>query len=257
MNTYLPCRIEKGDYFLNGSVIEQNFNFMERAEFFKNVTVKNDIYPDYSMIYRFENPVDRPVYAILGHNKIKLYSGVTFYAAPRCFIKWVYPKGLSIWKAYVYARKDAKSIAKECALLPGFDSLVLESSDEYIDILSDRKLIPLPFYHKKDVTRVLGEYLLDNFYEETDILEVYKRLGIPSSTAAYLFGNIFGVSPISFRNKLRVFEALKLISLGGGVQDACKKVGFASYTSFYRQFVSTLNAAPSDFLRYPHHSDAA
>lgn len=257
MSAHLPCRIEKRDYFLNGQVIEQNFNIMERAEFFENVTVKDDIYPDYSIIYRFENPVDRPVLAIIGHKKVKLHRGVTFYAAPGCFIKWVYPKGLSIWKAYIYARKDAKDLVKDCALLPRFDSLVLESSNQYIEILSDKELIALPFHHKKDTTKVLGEYLLNNFCEDVDILEVYKQLGIPSSTAAYLFKTTYGVSPGSFRNKLRVFEALELISSGAEILDTSKKVGFSSYSSFYRQFVATLNASPGDFLRSPHRADVA
>ncbi len=257
MNTPLLCRIEKKQYYLNGTAVDQDFSLIERAQFFEHVTVKEDIYPDYSIIYKFENPVDHPVIAIVGQQKVKLHRGVTFYVAPRCFVKWVYPKGVSVWKSYLYGCKDAKDLVKECALFPMFDTVDLCSASQYVNILDRTKLITLPALYKKDATRILGDYLLNNFCEDVDILEVYKELGIASSTAAYLFKKTYGVSPLCFRNRLRVFKALRLISLGDEVQSISKKVGFSSYSSFYRQFSSTLNTTPSDFIRPSHRLNAA
>lgn len=241
--------IEKKQYYLKGVSIEKRFAFIERAEVFEKETVKEDIYPGYSAIYSFKNDKDHPVHVTIGARTFKLYDGVLFYAASGCLIKWKYPPGISEWVAYVYIQDKHENISEECALFPLPPLFELNSPEQYKAVLNKSDIKYLTNRADNEISHILSKHILANFADRRDVLDVYKDLGIASSSAAYSFQRTFGVSPVYYRNKIRIFEALKLISQGDAINAIYKKVGFSSYTSFYRQFVSTLKASPADFLQ--------
>lgn len=238
--------MNKRGYFVKVNPIEKNLHNIERREFFDAITQRWDIYPDYTMLYSFHNNSERPVIVQVGGEIFKLNNRNLFYAAPKRLMKWTYPQGLSSWSAYICSDEN---MPKSCVILPLENLGNIVSLDSYRDIFCSLEIKNQTCNAINETTEIITRYLSDNFWRQDNILNMYKDLGIPSSTAAYSFQKNFGVSPLFFRNKLRIFEALKLISQGHIISEIYQKVGFEDYTSFYRQFVSTLQRSPADFKK--------
>lgn len=237
---------QKQNYFLKTLELEKNLHYIERREFFSHPTQKWDIYPSYTMLYCFDNDASRPVIVRTGQEKFELSKGKIFYGASCQLMEWSYPQGISSWRAYVSSNEN---LPQSCMIRTAGSFEELTCLDHYHEVLYRFKKDCFDIVPISETSMIISRYLSENFYASESVLDIYKALGIPSSSAAYSFQKNFGVSPVFFRNKLRIFESLKLMAEGYMIADVCKDVGFDDYTSFYRQFVSTLGVSPVEFKK--------
>lgn len=61
------------------------------------------------------------------------------------------------------------------------------------------------------------------------------------------FRKVYQLSPVGYRHRLRLFHALKLLSLGKPITDTCYEAGFKSLTQFNTHFKKYLGVQPTNY----------
>jgi len=96
-------------------------------------------------------------------------------------------------------------------------------------------------------TRV--KQLIDQrFREAQDLSPIFTELGFSSSAASRLFKRTYGLSPVQYRNQLRVMQAgTDLIFGAESVHKAHLGVGLEDPSYFYLRFREHMNTTPARF----------
>lgn len=90
-------------------------------------------------------------------------------------------------------------------------------------------------------------YIDGNFKEDLKIQSVGAALRISWGVMSREFNAVYGLSPVAYRNKLRIMEAVRRIYLGENLTTALLEVGFSTQGRFIEQFRSQLGVNPSHY----------
>lgn len=89
---------------------------------------------------------------------------------------------------------------------------------------------------------------IDQFYTEPiHISEVAQQLRFSWAFMSREFKKVYGISPIEYRHRLRLFHAIKLLYQGASASESCFNSGFNSLTQFNTHFKQYFNIAPSAY----------
>ena len=93
--------------------------------------------------------------------------------------------------------------------------------------------------------------LVENWaYEQVPMSRVYRELELSGAHAETLFKKAFGVTPVAYRNKLRLRRAREiLVSSRMNVSEAAFAVGFKDPLYFSRVFYRAFGVRPSNLIR--------
>ena len=244
--------IFKQGYWLHTYAVESCMDINLRRVRHAAATYEQDIYPDFWALYIYDDaplalrarlagvPVDR-------HDKIAVY------VPPYQLFDIHLPTGDSSWKSYCVRTKPE-------SFLPDTTSVFLYTGPEdilgygaLVDYLRRMRdfMVPLrplvPSAGLANLTTFMNTY----FCEEARIEDLYRELRIPTSTAEYMFNRFYGMPAVAYRNKLRIFRALKLIREGKSLTETCYELGYSDYSTFYRQFCRNIGVSPSNFVLKP------
>ena len=94
------------------------------------------------------------------------------------------------------------------------------------------------------------DYISRNCENELSIKEVADHFGYSHSVMARQFKKCFGISPVKFRNIIRIFDTMiNMIKKNTTVTDAAHSSGFSDISRFYRQFKEHIKATPCQFCQ--------
>jgi AraC-like DNA-binding protein len=91
-------------------------------------------------------------------------------------------------------------------------------------------------------------YLDSHFLDPLSIGEIARKLRMPRSVMTRAFTQAFGLSPVVYRNHLRVFQAMALLTVQNfRVAEASYHCGFSDLSNFNRHFKRIVEHVPSAF----------
>lgn len=240
--------IRKQNYLLKSTALEHHLDFVERSQYRSVPVVEWDVYPSYYTIYKFTK-LEFPIVVQCDGQIHKLGTNQVLIIPPKKLVKWIYPKGLMEWLCYCILSNDINDLPQTCCIFPYDDHFVAESYSALLDIvrtgINSRSILLAS--KPCSMTTKLSQFLNKNFSYNLSIMDIYQDLRLPSSSANFYFKKAYGLSPLQYRQKMRVFESLKLITHGYKMLEVSKLMGFEDYSCFYKQFVSTLGVSPTDF----------
>ena len=98
------------------------------------------------------------------------------------------------------------------------------------------------------VARKAKELIDKTFPQKTGISEIAKQLKLSHTVMGRAFKASFGLTPIAYRNKLRISDSLRLLLMENcQVSKAAQGVGFDDMSRFYRLFRRTYLTRPSKY----------
>jgi AraC-like DNA-binding protein len=124
--------------------------------------------------------------------------------------------------------KDAESIFR----------LILDS-DRKIEVESQRVPSAIALKTKRYIEKSFSEVVL--------IQTVAEKLNLSWAVMTREFKKSYGISPVEYRHKLRVFMAVKSLSTGFDVTSAMAESGFTSASQFFAQFKKHVGTQPNSY----------
>lgn len=93
-------------------------------------------------------------------------------------------------------------------------------------------------------------FLEEHYDEDTPLEELAAMSSTCVSNLEKIFKRSFGLSPVAYRNHLRVQHAKQLLLNGARVAETATKVGFANEFYFSRVFKNQTGQTPGEFARH-------
>lgn len=92
-------------------------------------------------------------------------------------------------------------------------------------------------------------HLREHFDEDTTLEELAKLSSVSVSSLEKIFKKCYGLSPIQYRNLLRIDHAKSLLLNGHSIGETAGMVGFSNYFYFCKFFKSKTGTSPSEYVR--------
>ena len=93
------------------------------------------------------------------------------------------------------------------------------------------------------------DYLEAHFRGHCSLTEVSAEAGVSNFHLARSFRSQFGVSPIAYRNQLRVMEARRLLRGGMAIAETALEVGLADQSHLTRLFQQVMGTTPGRYAQ--------
>ena len=250
MNDMNIHTITKEGYHLLSVRMDEGVDYIERAQAYKTPTRILDIYPDFWMLYLFDLP--RGQLSIHnGKNFVGMSGPKALYVPPYSLIDKHFAPGWAQWRAYSCFRPPAPHFPKHPVCFSWDKNWRVYGFSDISEIFKkDLNLHPVGRTQiAPPIVDRTCDAIKETYKEALSIEALAKLLGVPHSSMTHAFKYSLGLSPIAYRNRVRVFDSLRQISLGESVTQSCRESGFADYSRFYRNFSEILDVSPSDFAR--------
>ncbi len=251
------CKLGLNEFMkVTANTYTHEFNFLSDHEVFFD---RQKIYgPDYSLTdvygsfwsFIFSDVPENAVTISLGENSITVEGKVGLLVPPHAVVTWSVRCGQLNWFCYSNKHSYPESFPKSMTLYPLRDIPEtvspqwiheLVKSSKNAKTLSGSSVNP---YAKKLKTLLDNEFKLNK-----PLLEYANEIGISKEWLIRYFKKSFGVSPIEYRNKKRMFEAMFLLHVEKDkIIDLSHNMGFNDLKHFNQLFKKTIAVSPSKFL---------
>lgn len=192
------------------------------------------------------------------YHKIKLRSGKAFIdiigpcfiiLPPFSLVEWELQPGEFKWYGFFFRKMDL-NIQLPCPVLHPWDQRIPKNKGEIYQYLKLYKLgTPITTNRDNSALSEKVKTLIDqNFQEELKIDTLAERLRVHRSFLSRCFKKSFGLTPVEYRHKLRVFEALKVMNQANqDITYAAVESGFSSIQRFEDHFNNIFGITPKEF----------
>lgn len=108
---------------------------------------------------------------------------------------------------------------------------------------------PLPFVSLEGpaaspLSRKARSLIASNYRADVSIAEIAARLGVSHAHLTRQFKRDYGLTPIDYRHRLRVSDAMSRLSQGDEILDVGYDVGFNDTKRFYEDFRKVTGTSP-------------
>lgn len=96
--------------------------------------------------------------------------------------------------------------------------------------------------------RTAKAYIDSHFRDGFGLADVARASGMSAFHMTRRFKSDVGLSPLAYRNQVRVFEARRLLRAGAQIAEAAAAVGFADQSHLTRQFQRIVGVSPGRYV---------
>lgn len=242
--------VQSESYTNNITILEPHLLYFEREDCRREHTLEFDAFPNLWSLGIGE--VHPELMGIHRHGNVIRRKGLwATFIPPFSLIHWELAPIPFTWRAFISDAPLPEGLPKEPVAFPWNElwqpktiSEILarvSSVDHYESIAKEEEV--------SSVAEKTRDYINRHFQDATKLADIAKELQFSHSVMTRAFKKAYGLSPIAYRNKLRVFESLKhLVFSGQSVVETSQAVGFGDTSRFNKQFRSQINAVPSQFM---------
>ena len=180
-----------------------------------------------------------------------------FFAPAHSLIHWTVSPGQVIWEAVASASVDLPdALQGREPFLFEWNGSVPESFPALVEMLSGSKSrVYVDQQRTQSPLAQRVKHEIDHLYSERlSISKVASGLGYAWSYMTREFKKAYGVTPVEYRHRVRLFSAIRLLAQGKPVTEACFDSGFSSLTQFNWHFKRHLGALPTQYSYEKNHS---
>lgn len=242
-------KVETGSYTHEFNFLSPHEIFFDRQKIYGADYRLTDVYGSF-WSFIFSDVPQNMITISVGENAIMVEGKVGLLVPPHAVVTWSVQRGQLNWFCYSNNTSYPDSFPKEMTVYPLEDipDMVsprwihdLVKNDHGSKTLSSSGVNP---YAKK------LKHLLDNEFKLNKALQNYsKEIGLSKEWLIRYFKKSYGVSPIEYRNKKRMFEAMFLLHVEKDkIIDLSHNMGFNDLKHFNQLFKKTIATTPSKFL---------
>lgn len=184
-----------------------------------------------------------------GDKVIPLAGPTILFMPPFTIVELHTAKCLLAWELLASSNSLPGSACFQTPILLAGPKRLPKSKAEVIDLMESLKDGTRLVQEKKisSVAEKAKRYIDHHFCENLKIGEMALRLNFSREVLTREFKSTYGLSPIDYRHRLRLFEALIKVRSKKSFTDALFEVGFSDPSQFITQFKKTLGALPRQY----------
>lgn len=169
---------------------------------------------------------------------------------PFSLVEWDIQPGLLEFTAFLCASDPPPELGPRAFVCSFQDENIPCNTDELFALI---RRCPNKTYVRQElqssvVAEKLKQFIDENYHRRMAIAGVAKQLGYSHSFLSRVFKATYGLSPVEYRTKLRLFDAqMLLLTKSPQVASAGFASGFSDQGRFHKQFRRLFHARPSQF----------
>lgn len=192
-----------------------------------------------------------PSVSISRHGQlIEVHGTAACFIPPFSIIKWHLPQGLLKFTVYLSRDPLPAHMPKEPVWIHWAPENRPDTTAALLTVVEQSaKKIPVGKEETISAVALKTKSLIDQtFAEDLSMADAGQQLGYSHSVMTRAFKKCYGIPPIEYRNRLRVFESMSVMVLNGqGVAKTAAEVGFKDLSRFNKNFRRQIKAVPSQF----------
>lgn len=233
-------------YRANISYVEQDLAFMLREQRFPAKTTHIDTYGA-QWLLAFAVPTHVQGFIRSGRRLISMQGPVAVFVPPFSIVEWHLSVGVLDWLSFTSPTALPEDVPKQPVVFK-WNGMLPQTKNEIFKMIAtaqDPILITQGRVHSEVALRV-KKHIDESYHEEMRIQDLAKELGMSRFALTREFSKMFGISPIDYRTRLRIFEALKIMTFTDNVTQAAYQSGFSNLSRFFDQFRKFISTTPSE-----------
>lgn len=194
-------------------------------------------------------PADE-LYMLRKDQQVPIIGKKAIFLPPHSIVEWQIHVPSFEWSALVSDASLPIGLPQQPTLYPWPDDFIPKSAGELISQLQNsqnfRNVAKLE--QGSTLATKVKEFIDDNFMAKVSISEVAEELGYAHATVTRAFKKAYGLTPIAYRNKKRIFDSLCLMLFyDQPVNHAARAVGYEEVSQYNKQFRKLLRTTPSQY----------
>jgi AraC-like DNA-binding protein len=194
--------------------------------------------------------VEAQVFLVRPESRISFGAGAAIFLPPFRMVEWLVGPGEIQFSGYASIRALPSDLPTEPILFPIDRGLLPATLESSIEAIRQRATWgPVCREGRPAAPARRAKQIIDaRFREPLGIKELSEKLGCTHSVLTRYFRQSYGVAPVQYRNKLRLFEAQRLILMeSSSVTEAAMRVGFGEVSKFNKLFKRLFKVTPTSF----------
>ncbi len=230
--------------------IDKDLAFFKREHSPRETQVTTDVWgPCWTLALTCPAPGEVAIRRAGGQQEI--VGPVAIWIPPFSLVEWVVSPCTIWWYAYLSSAKVPTDLPQRAMIFPWSTDVLPKNSEEIFQLVrtsQDRLLI-----EKEEQVSAVGSrtksYLDKHFTEDVSVKEMAADLGYSHSVMSRYFKKQFGMAPVAYRKKMRLFEAMnQMIIHGRTARSTSLELGFQDFSVFFKHFCAQFRARPSQYL---------
>lgn len=180
-------------------------------------------------------------------NLLRISRDVTVFLPPFCVVEWFIPVGNIEFEMIVGMPPPPPTIADHPVLVASNSRALHFEVGKIFDDASSRQRVKVMGQLHSKVAKHVKDILTENYESGILINEAAKLIHMPPNTVTRSFKRQYGLSPLTYLNRLRVIESVRHLIGGASVSEAAYQVGFGDLSHFHSLFKRQWQVSPSVF----------
>lgn len=195
------------------------------------------------------HPFEKPIIAAVVKAKPVTLIGrkIACFFPPQSIVEWSLQPGSYHFEAVF----SDLALPKDLPLVPiAFETscdTLPKNFEELFDLVRGASS-PIPIMKEDTISsaaRKMKHMIEQSFLQRVSIATLAARIGFNHATIVRAFGKAYGMTPVRYRSKLRVYSSLRNIVLGHHIKEAASKCGYHDLSQYNRQFKREMSHSPS------------
>lgn len=184
-----------------------------------------------------------------GNKQIELKKNIGILIPPFSLLEWQIGPGPFNWKGIFSKTPLLRTPLKSPLLFSDFNEIP-QTQKELSSLLENLKTFTEIQISKNNswLAEKTKDFIDNHFKEDIKVEDIARYLKVHRSFMTRSFKKAYGLSPIEYRHKIRIFEGLKLMNQENlEITQAAVDSGFSCIQRFEEHFKQQLGATPSQF----------
>lgn len=230
--------------------LSETFLFFRRIHHRENSQIEADVFADFWSL-AFLPRGSQPLKTIVNDKETQFDGPVCFFIPAHSIVRWQLPAGVLTWQALISTKKIGSPFVEPMALAADIrlDEVTSEETVEaWLKLAKPLGKIGVALSHSV-IAEKTKLWIDEHFQSETKISDIASTLGVSNAYVTKEFKKSFGMSPLEYRNKKRIYKAMQLYMFQNNIANkvVAHEVGFNEYSRFTKNFHHMMNASPSEF----------
>lgn len=242
-------QIETTHYNNTCTRISDSLIYFKRSHHREHEQIDVDVFADFWSLAFLPNH-SLSLHAIFDNKEIPVVAPICCYIPMHSVVKWRLPAGELVWHAFLSTKKISTPHQEPVLLFPTLSETELRSVESIERWLKSSSAIITvgKTLSKNTIAEKTKNWIDEHYNSELLLSDFSQKLNVSNAFITKEFKKSFGITPIEYRNKKRVYKAMQLFMFSSPqANQVAHDVGFNDYSRFAKNFHQMMNAVPSDF----------